>query len=388
MELQSGRSIKEIVHSYPMDQQQELASLLEVDVHLQELPRNIELPGTNKARLRAQLMSQIAHPTPRPARFSWRNPLAGVAELFSMPRLQPMLLRPLGAALSAFMAISLVSGGTVYASMDTIPGDNLYPVKIAVEQTRLNLNFNEEGRAETYLWMANARVGELNRMVSEGRLDEAPMVIANYEHSVSEAIRLVSVEKDPRTPSFYEQANTVQTALVALYEKAPVSVQSILGNSLSLASTFSPDESIASQSSDVVPAKDAPALQIPSRDTSVTTELPRDPTLPRNRGAVSPEPPIKTSPLSNPPSDDVVTIDTPTAKGNLGPETGPVTSSEQQPLTLPSSDEGKDTPLSTTPANVDDKTPSGLNSIPLPQDKTGGAVQGVSSSTIPGKQAP
>ena len=204
MELQSGRSIKEIVHSYPMDQQQELASLLEVGVHLQELPRNIELPGTNKARQRAQLMSQIAHPTPHPARFSWRNPLAGIAEFFSMPRLQPMLLRPLGAALSAFMAISLVSGGTVYASMDTIPGDNLYPVKIAVEQTRLNLNFNEEGRAETYLWMANARVSELNRMVSEGRLDEAPMVIANYEHSVSEAIRLVSAEKDPRAPSFYE----------------------------------------------------------------------------------------------------------------------------------------------------------------------------------------
>ena len=96
MELQSGRSIKEIVYSYPMDQQQELASLLEVGVHLQELPRNIELPGTNKARLRAQLMSQIAHPTPRPARFSWRNPLAGVAELFSMPRLQPMLLPALG----------------------------------------------------------------------------------------------------------------------------------------------------------------------------------------------------------------------------------------------------------------------------------------------------
>ena len=220
MEMQSGRSIKEIVHSYPMDQQQELASLLEVGVHLQELPRNIELPGTNKARLAGAAHVPDAHPTPRPARFSWRNPLAGVAELFSMPRLQPMLLRPLGAALSAFMAISLVSGGTVYASMDTIPGDNLYPVKIAVEQTRLNLNFNEEGRAETYLWMANARVGELNRMVSEGRLDEAPMVIANYEHSVSEAIRLVSVEKDPRAPSFYEQANTVQTALVALYEKA------------------------------------------------------------------------------------------------------------------------------------------------------------------------
>lgn len=383
-ELHEGCSLNEVLRRYSAEEQHELEPLLRVGVHLQELPRNIAVSVTTKARLRAQLMAELHSPAPQPARFAWRNALDAVQEFFSPQTLRSLVLRPLGAAFSAFLAISLVGGSTVFAAMESIPGDNLYPVKTALEQARLTLNVTEEDKAETYLWMANTRVGELNKLVSLGRLEEAPNVIYQYEQSVSQALRFAAAKKDQES-ALQQQVSSVQTSLMEIYAKAPAAIQSILAKSLSLAAVFTPDQPNPAPTQSA--QKNAPGTSSGAisdagvGETPLPNAFPGEPSLPREKGDIStePPPPAKVSPISNPPQDPNAILNPPT-KGNLGPQPGPVSNSEVPPSSSRQEAETpKSEPLSPSGSGTDDlSTPKDLNSAATPTDKGASSLQGSS----------
>lgn len=100
--------------------------------------------------------------------------------------LQPQHLR-WGAALTAFVLIFVISGGTALAAEDAVPGDLLYPIKINVnEKVRDSLTFNEEAKVEWEVKKTERRLAEIQRLAEKSKLKGKILIEAteNYDDQV------------------------------------------------------------------------------------------------------------------------------------------------------------------------------------------------------------
>jgi hypothetical protein len=71
-------------------------------------------------------------------------------------------------------------GGTVYAAQDSLPGDALYPVKLAVEQATTVLQGGDVYRAERALDFATKRVREMQTLTERNRLGDLGVSADKY----------------------------------------------------------------------------------------------------------------------------------------------------------------------------------------------------------------
>ena len=71
-------------------------------------------------------------------------------------------------AVMSFLLVLLIGGGTVLASGGSMPGNPLYPVKIASEQVRVSLAASPVSKAELYATYADRRVVELGYLSEKG----------------------------------------------------------------------------------------------------------------------------------------------------------------------------------------------------------------------------
>ena len=76
------------------------------------------------------------------------------------------------AAVTIALVLLISGGGTVAAAAGSMPGDTLYPVKLATEQTRLTFTFSDLGKAEVYAELADKRVDEIIYLVGQNNPDQ------------------------------------------------------------------------------------------------------------------------------------------------------------------------------------------------------------------------
>jgi hypothetical protein len=90
----------------------------------------------------------------------------GIHSIF--PKEKPMLLALRSAI--ALLVMFVISGTmATSAAADTLPGDSLYPVKRAWENTRLFLTVDEETQQELEEELANERIQEIQALIGLGR---------------------------------------------------------------------------------------------------------------------------------------------------------------------------------------------------------------------------
>ena len=149
--LEQGQPLADILARFP-DQAAQLRPLLEVGQQLSEM--RIAHAVAAQARSRQALLQQAAALQAAPRRSPaglpiWRRVLLSLAGL----------------------ALVLVVFGTILgtASAGTIPGDALYPVKLALEQARLALVSDPAGREALRDDLAAERNRELAQMLATGR---------------------------------------------------------------------------------------------------------------------------------------------------------------------------------------------------------------------------
>lgn len=100
------------------------------------------------------------------------------------------LVRPVSYALTVF---AMVFGGwvvTVNASMASVPGDFLYPVKMATEKVQLTLAATNEQRARLHTEFASRRldeVVEINSSSREGKEARVQVAVESFKQSISSA---------------------------------------------------------------------------------------------------------------------------------------------------------------------------------------------------------
>lgn len=116
--LQAGASLQAVLERYPQ-WADDLRPRLEAAQAAQALGQTLHVPPAAVARGRARFLKRITQaPRPAPARF------------------RPTWLR---AGLAAGLVLAFSFSGVILASAQALPGEALYPIKLAVEQTRLHL---------------------------------------------------------------------------------------------------------------------------------------------------------------------------------------------------------------------------------------------------------
>lgn len=90
----------------------------------------------------------------------------------SFQRLWLVSLRRLAVSLAVVTVLFVSGTGLVGASSNTLPGDNLYPVKRTWEGVRLLFTLNGQEREALELEHENERLHELNELLQEGRSEE------------------------------------------------------------------------------------------------------------------------------------------------------------------------------------------------------------------------
>lgn len=73
------------------------------------------------------------------------------------------------ATAALLVIVLLTGGGTALAADQIMPGNPLYPVKLATEQVGLTFTTSDIGKAELYATLADRRVTELDYVISKGK---------------------------------------------------------------------------------------------------------------------------------------------------------------------------------------------------------------------------
>jgi hypothetical protein len=85
------------------------------------------------------------------------------------PKMKLMLAsRIIGAMLAIVIGTVAVGGGAAVAAADSLPGDALYPMKLAVEDLRLALASGPEAQVGLALDLADERLAEIEALLEEG----------------------------------------------------------------------------------------------------------------------------------------------------------------------------------------------------------------------------
>jgi hypothetical protein len=83
------------------------------------------------------------------------------------------------------LALSALGGGTVYAAQDSLPGDALYPVKLAAERITMMLRGDDVERAERALSFADKRVREMVALTEKGRPEDLDLTVEKYCYALN-----------------------------------------------------------------------------------------------------------------------------------------------------------------------------------------------------------
>jgi len=164
-ELEAGQPLDAILARYP-EEADELRPLLLTAQNLKAMPiarprSHIQQAGWQRFLGEANALRRARER--RPVFSLWAQPL----------------WRPLAAAASLLLVLFLLGGSaTVYAASRSLPDSPLYPLKLATEEARLWIVFDEDDRAGILLDQSETRMTEIRKLVQQGKPVEGNVLSA------------------------------------------------------------------------------------------------------------------------------------------------------------------------------------------------------------------
>ena len=155
-DLEKGADLESVLFRYP-DLADELRPILEVSTSARSMAAPVPSPEVVR-RNRSKVLQHAARMREAKAKSAGRIWFAS--------------LRRIAVTLAVVALLFLSGTSLVSASSDTIPGDNLYPVKRTWEGLQLFFTFNPLEREALELEHENRRLYELKELFKEGRSEE------------------------------------------------------------------------------------------------------------------------------------------------------------------------------------------------------------------------
>ena len=182
--IRGGReTIESVVALYP-EFADELRSQLEVATWLTSASSALDpRPGfvsASRRRLVTRIQQETRSPVAPP--LSWGEQ---IRQFFSAQRLAPI------AFVVVLMLGLFVSGAVVSASQKAIPGDDLYSIKLTLEQIALATSLDDKSDAELQIQMVENRFSELQSLIVEQRYDEVVESVQESEKQVSKTLEII-----------------------------------------------------------------------------------------------------------------------------------------------------------------------------------------------------
>lgn len=144
--------------------------------HLKNVPAR---DPHSAARGRARFLAEAAALQPAPAR-----------KARSVPR-RRLVWNFAAVALTLLVLFFGGSVGAAFAAQDSLPGETLYPVKLASEDLRLGLTGDTQTEIDLLLQFAAERVSEMNQLAAQG-ITPPVETAARLESQVSRALQLAA----------------------------------------------------------------------------------------------------------------------------------------------------------------------------------------------------
>jgi len=185
---------------------------------IREAERAIQPDPAWVSHTRETLLMQVANsmPTRLP---SWRVRIREAARSF-LPRRFSLAMRGPAAILSTLGIVLSGSIASVSAAERAVPGDFLYPVKLATEQTRLILTKDKSDRLKLKTEFVSRRVIEMKTIVSENRdsrkerIQEAAEILKRDLDTVKSQLHDVQAESSvAKTVRVAKEVDRVSTAV-------------------------------------------------------------------------------------------------------------------------------------------------------------------------------
>jgi hypothetical protein len=190
-DIKAGRSsIEDCLNRYPSAREQ-LEPLLRIALQIQELPDVTSSPSF-KIKTRVWLMDQI-HGEHAVKKWPWSRHISRVSP---MPYIKRFSMSVAGVILVIIVAVSALGAGTAYASQSSLPGDALYPLKLATEQAGMTLLRDDTARAERALSFVERRIGEMEVLAEEGRSQDLGLAVQKYGYALNVALSMMERASD------------------------------------------------------------------------------------------------------------------------------------------------------------------------------------------------
>ena len=198
-EIDGTEDIEAVVGRYPA-LAEELQPLLKIALATEGHYADVPPPPGGLAAGRERMLAQAAQEQERA--------LAAPAPATGRGRRIKMRLafgtRFMGILLAVVIGLSVIGGGVALAAEDSLPGDSLYPVKLAVEDARMGLVSNPETQVALALQLADERTEEIEALIAQG--EPVPEnVTARMEQHLQRAMRFAARAPEETMPGLLEQ---------------------------------------------------------------------------------------------------------------------------------------------------------------------------------------
>lgn len=218
-EVEGGEDIEAVVNRHPA-LAEDLRPLMEIALATERQYADVPAPPGGLAAGRERMLAQAARERERaPAALA---PTIGIRRRIKMRFASATRL--MGILLAVVVGLSVIGGGVALAADDSLPGDTLYPVKLAVEDARLGLASSPEAQVALALRLADERTEEIEALIAQG----APVpenVTARMEQHLQRAMRFAAHAPEEAMPGLLEQiaarTQTQTRILDRIRENAP-----------------------------------------------------------------------------------------------------------------------------------------------------------------------
>ena len=155
-------------------------------------PLDVKPSPAFKLKARVRLMDQIhggqaARKRPWLRHEGWMTPI---------PYIKRFGTSMAGVILAIVLAVSTLGVGTAYASQSSLPGDALYPLKLATEQAGMVLSPDGAARVERALSFANKRMREMEALAQKGRSQDLELAVEQYGYALNMTLSMIEQVAD------------------------------------------------------------------------------------------------------------------------------------------------------------------------------------------------
>ncbi len=200
----------------------ELAQMVERGYEYEDVPEALGGLAAGRERLLDAAAQRRARTNPAAAVAPAAQRTWGLGRLLRLP----LATRLVGVLLALVVGIGALGGGIAWAAAGSLPGETLYPVKMAVEDVRWALTATPDEHAQLALRLVEERVGEIQALVEQGEaVPDEPLM--RMEHHMAEALMHVAWTADDEMPGVLRRiTRTTRTQAQSLDQtRAEVSAQ-------------------------------------------------------------------------------------------------------------------------------------------------------------------